>query len=123
MSSKVPQCVFGLTELFQYTFGQPQVGNDYFAKYVTYQPGGNFRVTHTNDVVPKLPGLPGYKHWGPEYHITSGDNKQVSASDISVVEGLPLLAGNMATLGVSILAHGWYFNSIAACAPGGLPEF
>lgn len=81
---------------------------------------GNYRVTHTDDIVPKLPGiLFGYRHVGPEYFITSGNNVPVTTRDITVIPGQPLIAGNQATLTSSIDAHGWYFNAIAACSPEG----
>jgi hypothetical protein len=90
------------------------------ADFITNQPGGNYRVTHTNDLVPKLPGtLVGYGHVSPEYFITSDDKAPVTSRDITVISGNPLFSGNQGTTGASIDAHGWYFNAIGACAPGG----
>lgn len=106
--------------MLQYTYGAPHVGKQVTADYITRQPGGNYRVTHTDDIVPKLPGIGfGYRHFGPEYFITSGNDVPVTTRDITVIPGQPLIAGNQATLTVSIESHGWYFNEIAACAPDG----
>jgi Lipase (class 3) len=106
--------------VFQYTFGSPQVGQQTTADYISNQPGGNYRVTHTDDIVPKLPGIfAGYRHVGTEYFITSGNNVPVTTRDITVIPGRPLIAGNQATFTSSIEAHSWYFNAVGACAPGG----
>lgn len=103
-----------------YTYGAPQTGKQTFADYVSRQAGGNYRVTHTDDIVPKLPGLVfGYRHIGPEYFITSANNAPVTIRDIRVIPGQPLFAGNQATLTSSTDAHSWYFNGIAACSPEG----
>ncbi len=90
------------------------------ADYISKQPGGNYRITHTDDIVPKLPGIiVGFRHVGTEYFIKSGNNIPVTSTDIQVIPGNPLIAGNQATSSSSINAHGWYFNAIAACAPAG----
>jgi Lipase (class 3) len=108
------------TDEVKYTYGAPQIGQQQFADYVGRQPGGNFRVTHTDDIVPKLPGLLiGYRHFSPEYFITSGNNVPVTTRDITVITGTPWYAGNQGTLTSSTEAHSWYFNRIAACAPEG----
>ena len=96
-----------------YTYGQPMSGNMKWAQFVTNQ-GNNFRVTHQKDVVPTLPGLIlGYHPSEGEYHITSGDNKPVTTSDINLSTGL--LQGD--AFGTSVSNHGWYFNAISACSP------
>lgn len=96
------------------------MGKQATADYISRQSGGNFRVTHTNDIVPKLPGiLVGYRHIGPEYFITSGNNEAVTTRDIQVIQGQPLYAGNQATITSSFSAHGWYFNAIGDCSPDG----
>ncbi|KAF7508723.1 hypothetical protein GJ744_008970 [Endocarpon pusillum] len=103
-----------------YTYGSPQVGTQVTANYISNQPGGNYRVTHTNDIVPKLPsGVVGYGHVSPEYFIKSGNNVPVTSTDIDVIQGISLTAGNQGTFPPSIDAHLWYFNAISACSPGG----
>lgn len=104
----------------QYTYGSPMVGNNAFATFVTNQSGGNYRVTHANDIVPKLPGLLfGYRHVSPEYWITSATNVAVTAADVQVSTGTLNLNGNGGTVESSLDDHGWYFNAISACAPEG----
>ena len=74
-------------------------------------------MTHTDDPVPKVPPLSfGFSQPSPEYWITSGDDDSVSASDITVVQGIDSNKGNDGTApGLQIDAHLWYFNSISAC--------
>ncbi|RAL01130.1 uncharacterized protein BO80DRAFT_434774 [Aspergillus ibericus CBS 121593] len=52
-----------------------RIGNLALADYITDQDkGSNYRVTHTDDIVPKLPPeLLGYHNFSPEYWITSGN--------------------------------------------------
>ncbi|KAM3443596.1 hypothetical protein MY4824_000482 [Beauveria thailandica] len=59
-----------------YTYGQPRAGNGAFADYVDSISGASdaeagiyYRVTHANDLIPKLPPsiLLGYKHSRTEY--------------------------------------------------------
>lgn len=103
-----------------YNYGSPMVGNSFFAKFVTNQSGGNYRVTHQSDLVPKLPGylFLDYRHIAPEYWITSGDGVTPTPNDIQLINaGILDLAGNEGTLDPSIPNHLWYFNSVAASAP------
>jgi len=103
-----------------YTYASPQVGMQTTADYINSQPGGNYRITHTDDIVPKLPGiLLGFRHVGTEYWITSSNNIDVTMNDITVIPGHPLIAGNQATWTSSIEAHSWMLNKIGACSPGG----
>lgn len=96
------------------------VGNDKFANFVTNQGGGNFRVTHAFDAVPKLPGyLLSYRHVSPEYWITTATGQQVQASDIRVSSGSLDLLGNQGTIPSTISDHLWYFNAISGCEIGG----
>lgn len=101
---------------FQYTFGQPRVGNTALADYMTNQ-GSLYRVTHTNDIVPKLPPASwGYTHASPEYWITSGDDVTVTTSDITEITGVGSTAGNAGSSGDSVSAHGWYIENIDGCS-------
>jgi len=106
---------------WQYTYGSPMVGNAALATFITAQTSANFRVTHAQDVVPKLPGYGfGYAHVSPEYWITSATGATVTPNDIQVSTGIVNFKGNQGTLGNSIDDHLWYFNSIAGCGPDGL---
>jgi len=64
-----------------YTYGAPKVGLEGVSKYLSRTDMGlNFRVTHKNDPVPKLPpALLGYRHISPEYYVTSGNEVAVTA--------------------------------------------
>ncbi|KGO77632.1 Lipase, class 3 [Penicillium italicum] len=81
-----------------YAFASPRVANAALAKYITAQ-GNNFRFTHTNDPIPKLPLLSmGYVHVSPEYWITSPNNSTVSTSEIKVIDGDVSFDGNNRTV-------------------------
>lgn len=92
------------------------MGNDATATLIDAQPGGNYRVTHTDDPVPKLPPTElGYRHISPEYWITSATDVTPTAADIEVITDVDESAGNEGTSGFDVDAHLWYFNDISAC--------
>ena len=92
-------------------------GNIHFVNYITNQ-GNNYRVTHTEDPIPKLPGyLLGYGHISPEYWVTSSSGAPVAAKDIKVSNGAINFWGNGGTWGSNANDHMFYFNSISACGP------
>ncbi|KAB2579469.1 Lipase class 3 [Lasiodiplodia theobromae] len=99
-----------------YTYGAPRIGPAALSDYITAQ-GNNYRVTHLNDPVPRLPTLNmGYVHVSPEYYISSANNAAVTTNDITTYEGNSNLSGNAKWgLNVDVNAHLWYFNEIAAC--------
>ena len=95
------------------------VGNSQFASFVTNQNGGNYRVTHKYDTVPKLPGyMLNYRHVSPEYWITTGNNQRVGPGDIKSSSGTLNLWGNQGTLFSSVDDHFWYFTPVVACSSG-----
>ena len=102
-----------------YTYGQPRIGGSTVSSYITNQnKGGNFRVTHTDDPVPRLPPLIlGFVHISPEYYISSATGAPVTANDITQYTGSVNLRGNTGNIGsgTDTAAHGWYFNKIGAC--------
>ncbi|KAJ5312444.1 hypothetical protein PENANT_c027G07118 [Penicillium antarcticum] len=107
-----------------YAFASPRVANPTLAKFITAQ-NNNYRFTHQNDPVPKLPVIAmGYAHVSPEYWITSADNTTVTASDIDIVDGILSLDGNTGT-GVPLIsdfhAHHWYFGKTDDCLNDDLP--
>ncbi|PTB69470.1 alpha/beta-hydrolase [Trichoderma citrinoviride] len=106
-----------------YTYGSPRVGNDVYANFVTSQPGGEFRVTHVDDPVPRLPPLLlEYRHVSPEFWLSTGDGDTVSytVADIEVCTGIDNADCNASTDGVDLTAHSFYFEKVSACAPSGL---
>lgn len=100
-----------------YTFGAPRVGSARLSEYISQQKGGNYRVTHWNDPVPRLPPLAlGYVHISPEYYINKGNGKTVGVKDVVVYQGSVNLKGNAAWIVTDVGAHLWYFNSVTQCA-------
>jgi len=93
------------------TYGAPRVGNEALAKLISAS-GANFRVTHLNDPVPRLPPLTlGYRHVEPEYHIFRGDYP-IGPSDIKVYSGTVNFNGNTGSgglLSLNTTAHRYYF--------------
>jgi predicted lipase len=66
-------------ELSLYSYGSPRVGNRVFANFINKGLGlKNFRVTHMNDPVPRVPQpwLGGYVHTSPEYRTPVLDPHQ-----------------------------------------------
>lgn len=84
-----------------YTYGQPRIGGSAVSNYITNQnKGGNFRVTHYDDPVPRLPPLIlGFVHISPEYYIKTGNGVAVTASDITELTGSINLFGNTGNIG------------------------
>ncbi|KAL4978928.1 Alpha/Beta hydrolase protein [Aspergillus desertorum] len=98
-----------------YPYGSPRVGNEALAQYITDQ-GANYRVTHTNDIVPRLPPmLFGFSHLSPEYWITSDNGATPTTTDIQVIEGVGSRDGNAGEAAQSVEAHSWYLIDINAC--------
>jgi len=103
-----------------YTFGSPRIANATLSDYITNQAGGNYRVTHYDDPVPRLPPiLLDFVHISPEYWITTGNGVAVTADDIEVLDGDINLSGNTGTDGLDTQAHRWYFRNVTQCYPGG----
>lgn len=100
-----------------YNFGSPRIGGSKISSYISNQSGGNFRVTHWNDPVPKVPLLTmGYVHTSPEYYINKPNKQDVDTGDIQVYEGATnLFKGNQAWLVPDVEAHRWYFGSMYSC--------
>ena len=105
-----------------YTYGAPKVGLTGLSNFLSQtNRGSNFRVTHLNDPVPRLPpSLLGYRHISPEYYISSGNTVQPTPADITRFEGINNRNGNEGNTGFDTTAHVQYFGPISACGPGGI---
>ncbi|KAJ4413210.1 hypothetical protein N0V91_000184 [Didymella pomorum] len=103
-----------------YTFGSPRIGGSAISSYISNQPGGNYRVTHYNDPVPRVPLLAmGYVHLSPEYYIGTKNKVDVKAGDFQVIQGsISLFKGNSAWLLTDVEAHRWYFTRMYDCGGG-----
>ncbi|KAK1977162.1 lipase [Colletotrichum cereale] len=101
-----------------YTYGSPRVGNEAFADFVTAQPGAEYRITHVDDPVPRLPPiLFGYRHTSPEYWLSTGSATTIdyTIADIKVCEGDRNTNCNGGTLALDGDAHKYYFRDTGAC--------
>ncbi|KAE8349883.1 Mono and diacylglycerol lipase [Aspergillus coremiiformis] len=107
-----------------YAYAAPRVANPALAQFITQQ-GNNYRFTHLDDPVPKLPLLSmDYVHISPEYYITAPDNATITDADVTVLEGEVNFNGNTGTGLPDVLAfhsHVWYFIHADACKGPGLP--
>ncbi|KAI9860576.1 MAG: hypothetical protein M1813_006000 [Trichoglossum hirsutum] len=102
---------FPSATVYLYNYGSPEVGNQALADFVTSQ-GGNFRVTHFDDPVPRVPGTSLYAHITPEYWITSKNGVPVTAADIKY---MPDGGGDVGLPNTDFDAHHWYFGHIDVC--------
>ncbi|KAI0380770.1 alpha/beta-hydrolase [Hypomontagnella monticulosa] len=106
-----------------YTYGSPRVGNAEFADFITAQPGAEFRVTHLDDPVPRLPPLLiDYRHTSPEFWLSDGTSNQTefSVADVKVCDGNANTDCNAGTSGLDIDAHLFYFEHISGCGQDGI---
>jgi hypothetical protein len=107
-----------------YSYGSPRVGNDKFANFVSNQAGGEFRVTHTEDPVPKLPPIIfGYRHTTPEYWLSTDASAAADdypLEDIRVCEGIASISCNGGTFGLNVNSHNQYFIEVSSCAPASI---
>lgn len=72
-----------------YTYGAPRVGNVPFMNYIHNQENGRtFRITHFDDVVPRLPPMSylDYGHSSAEYWLPYGPADRVDYTEDQVVE-------------------------------------
>jgi len=63
---KYPEGVSGI-----YTFGAPRIGGKKFAKNANQTSPSLYRVVHDNDLIPRLPTPPFYRHTGSTYFLAS----------------------------------------------------
>lgn len=103
-----------------YNFGSPRVGNAAFAEFVSAQTGDEYRMTHLDDPVPRLPShLFGYYHTDMEYWLSDGTatTTDYAASDVVVCTGIYNTSCNSAgIISSDFTAHTYYLREISACA-------
>ncbi|KAL2151865.1 hypothetical protein VTH82DRAFT_5049 [Thermothelomyces myriococcoides] len=100
-----------------YTYGSPRVGNEAFVDFVTKQAGAEYRITHADDPVPRLPPIwLNYRHTSPEYWIDPDDKDQLVVGEIQVCTGYSNTDCNGGTGGLDTSAHSWYLQSLGGCA-------
>jgi len=103
-----------------YTFGAPRIAGRKLSDFITNQnAGGNFRITHFDDPVPRMPPLfLGFVHISPEYFIDKGNDIVPTANDIKQLSGDVNMLGNTGEpFKLDIAAHLWYFGKISGCSP------
>ena len=101
-----------------FSYGAPRVGNGAVSDFITNQEGPEWRVTHTNDPVPRLPPIIfGYRHTSPEYWLsTTSTGPEYPVADIKVCPGNANILCNGGSFGLSILAHLNYLGEMSSCA-------
>ncbi|GAB1314180.1 Fungal lipase-like domain-containing protein [Madurella fahalii] len=105
-----------------YTYGSPRVGNEDFVEFVTNQAGSEYRITHQDDPVPRLPPIvANYRHVSPEYWVDPGADDIVTVDEVEVCPGFANTDCNGGTTGFDVDDHSWYFGPISACSPDGVP--
>lgn len=102
------------TEL--YTFGSPRIGNKEAAAWFSGQSRFSWRITHDNDIVPRLPPRAfGYHHTEPEYWLPEDGNNPKS-EDIQWAYREDDSWGNEGQIWPSRKAHRHYFGDIGKCS-------
>lgn len=108
-----------------YSFSAPRSGDLSFARYASELRGAgghNYRVTHLEDWVPKVPPLPFFVHVKDEYFITSAYGVAPRLADIRFFKGFEIVdyrGGNAWTwmTDFSFRSHSWIFDNITQCSP------
>lgn len=99
-----------------YTVGSPRVGNLDFVQFVTAQAGAEYRATHYDDPVPRLPPIVlGYFHTSPEYWLEAGPATKIDypIDDIASCMGYANTSCNAGTSGFDGDAHVYYFQYLS----------
>ncbi|KAJ6190517.1 hypothetical protein N7519_000538 [Penicillium mononematosum] len=92
-----------------YTFGCPQLGNYSFSEFVSGRTlGTGWRVTHTDDPVPRLLSTTAM--------ITSPNCAPVTTTDIKVFAGIDNKSGNLGQTTLDFAAHNWYIGNMKGCS-------
>ena len=110
-----------------YTYGAPRIGGQKISDFITNQGMGDiYRVTHRNDMVPRLPPRElkiisdKYDHISPEYYISSGNDQEPNPSDITRYDQSDKDKGNGRWALYQLdpfKAHWIYFQNVLKCKP------
>ena len=102
-----------------YSYGSPRVGNEAFVNFVDTQAGAHYRVTHTDDPIPRFPGrILGFYHTRPEFWLSTGSATTTSyaLSDIRVCTGTTNNDCNAGTSSIGLTSHSYYFQDVSVCS-------
>lgn len=100
-----------------YSYGSPRVGNGVLSDFISNQAGAEFRITHLDDPVPRLPPIIfGYRHTSPEYWLSVGESTadDYPVNDIRVCPGNANIKCNAGTFGLDVDAHLTYFGPMTS---------
>lgn len=101
-----------------YSFGAPRFADNALSDYISNQSGGNYRITHTNDPVPRVPPSRfGFVHIRPEYYIRTPNFMPINPADIKFCPGSLDRDCNAGAFWFDVISHGWYFDNIWLCFP------
>lgn len=102
-----------------YTYGAPRVGNMAFMNYIHNQDGYTYRITHYDDVVPRLPPMSylGYGHTSAEYWLSWGPSDRVNYTTDQITECTGYVNSNCNAAGwyPGIKSHLYYLVAITHC--------
>lgn len=103
-----------------YTFGSPRIGNAALVRYIYNQTGKTYRLTHYNDLVPRVPPMFWpfcYRHTAPEYWLGAGPDERTSysADQVQICQGSADDGCSAGRWTPSITSHLFYFVAISHC--------
>ncbi|ETS81015.1 hypothetical protein PFICI_06017 [Pestalotiopsis fici W106-1] len=105
-----------------YTYGAPRVGNVVFMNYLRNQPGKEYRITHFDDQVPRLPPASylGYAHSTPEYWLRDGPANRLIYTPEEVIECTGYVNMDCSGSGYwpGVISHLYYFVKMTECGDG-----
>lgn len=90
-----------------------------FVEFVSAQDGNEYRMTHIDDPVPRLPGHAlGYYHTDVEYWLSIGEyyKTDYAASDVVVCTGYYNTSCNtQGIISTDYKAHSYYLRHVSVC--------
>ncbi|KAF7538267.1 hypothetical protein G7054_g3071 [Neopestalotiopsis clavispora] len=105
-----------------YTYGSPRVGNTVFMNYIRNQPGNEYRITHFDDEIPRLPPAAylGYAHTTPEYWLRDGPFNRLTYAPEEIIQcdGLVNMDCSGSGYWPAVQSHLYYFVKMTDCGGG-----